>query len=252
MAAAFRWPELPKGDESKPFLDHLEDLRACLMQVIAALGVGVAVATPLAPRLMTLITRPLESAAGSAGPFLRSLEVTGAFSLWMRLSVWAGVVFSVPGVLYAIGRFILPGLTAAEKRMLRRMGGMGILLFAAGVYLGYRALPLAIKAMMALHAWMRVRPEWTITSYIPFAMQVVLAFGLVFQMPVILLALGRLGLVRVSFLREKRRHVYVLIFILAAVLTPPEVVSQVIMAGALIGLYEICIVLLGMKERAPR
>ena len=250
MAAAFSWKKTPLEEESKPFLDHLDDLRTCIVQVIVALAVGLAIATPLAPGIMALITRPLEVAAGSAGPYLRSLDVTGAFSLWMRLSLWAGLVFSLPGILYAVGLFVLPGLTAAEKRVLRQMGGMSLVLFAVGVYLGYRALPLALKAMMAIHVWMHVRPEWTITSYVPFAMQVILAFGLVFQMPVVLLLLGRLGLVRASFLREKRRHMYVIIFIVAAILTPPEVVSQIIMASVLIVLYEMCVVMMSMRERA--
>lgn len=249
MAAAFSWKKIPREEESKPFLDHLQDFRTCIVQVIVALGVGLAIATPLAPHIMELITRPLEVAAGSAGPYLRSLDVTGAFSLWMRLSLWAGLVFSLPGILYAVGLFVLPGLTSTEKRVLRQMGGMSLVLFAVGVYLGYRALPMALKAMMAIHAWMHLRAEWTITSYVPFAMQVILAFGLVFQMPIILLLLGRLGLVRASFLREKRRHMYVIIFIIAAVLTPPEVISQIIMASVLIVLYEACVVLMGLRER---
>lgn len=238
-----------ENGESKPFIEHLEDLRRCLVQVVLALGLGVLVATPFAPLIMRIITHPLQSAAGSADPFLRTLDVTGAFTLWMRVAVWSGLVIALPGVLYAVAHFVLPGLTDREKAALRQYGGFGVLLFALGVYLGYRALPLALKAMMMFSDWMGVRPEWTATSYVPFAMQILLAFGLVFELPVVLLILGRLGLVHVAFLREKRRHVYVLVFILAAVLTPPEVISQVVMALALIGLYEGCIVLMAVRER---
>jgi sec-independent protein translocase protein TatC len=245
-------PPEEEGGESKPFLDHLEDLRKCLVRIVVALGVGMLIATPLSPAIMRLIARPLEQAAGTADPFLRSLDVTGAFSLWMRVSVWAGIILSLPVVVHAIASFVFPGLTPREKKVIRRYGGFSVLLFAFGVYLGYRALPMGLKAMMAIHQWMRIRAEWTITSYVPFAMQVLLAFGIVFEMPVVLLILGRLGLIQTDFLREKRRHVYVLIFIVAAILTPPEVVSQLIMSFALIGLYELCIWMLVAAERRDR
>lgn len=235
--------------EGKPLTEHLDDLRVCIIRSGLALAAGVCVAMPLAPKLMAFIVAPLEQAAGASQPYLRSLEVTGAFSLWMRLAVWAGVLLAMPFLIHAVTQFVFPGLTSREKRIIKRYGAGSILLFVFGVYLGYRALPLALKAMMVVHDYMHVRAEWTITSYVPFAMQVLLGFGLVFQMPVILLILGSLGLISSKFLRDKWRHVYVLIFIIAAVLTPPDVVSQLVMAAALVGLYEASIVIMRITER---
>ena len=234
----------------KPFLDHLEDLRWTLVRCALALAAGVLVAFPLSPALFALLRRPLSAVTDQPDQFLRSLDVGGAFSVSMRLAGWGGLLLSSPLLALFIGRFVFPGLFVHEKRVAVRTFGLAILLFALGVTLCYvYALPAALKMMFNVHAWMGVRAEWTITSYIAFAMPFLIGFGLVFELPVVLLALGRMGFIKAAQLKAMRRHAIVAALVIGMVMTPPDVFSQVLMAAPLIGLYEISIWLVAMAER---
>ncbi|MCX7819235.1 MAG: twin-arginine translocase subunit TatC [Kiritimatiellae bacterium] len=240
-------------DVSKPFLEHLEDLRQTILRSIGALAIGMLVAAPLAPTILRWLKRPLFlvfSKPEEVDQFLWTWDVTGAFALAMKIMFWAGLVFAAPFIVLFVAQFVFPGLTAKEKYVIRRSAGAAVGLFAAGVFLAYRfCLPVGLRAMWAMNRWLGVRPQWTITSYIAFTLQFLLAFGLVFELPIVLFILGRLGLISASTLRTYRRHVYVALFIVAAVLTPPDVFSQLLMGIPLVLLYEACIVLIAATER---
>lgn len=246
-------PSAADGDESKPFIEHLEDLRDMLVRCVAALAIGMAIAGPLAPSILEWLQNPLRPALPDGidvKQFLWSFEVLGAFNLAMKVIIWSGIVMAAPFLVLFIARFVFPGLTAKEKSVIRRSSGAAVGLFIFGVFLAYRfCLPIALRAMFGIYSWMGVRPQWTISSYATFTLQFLLAFGIVFEMPMVLVVLGKLGLVTSSFLRIYRRHVYVGLFVLAAVLTPPDIVSQMLMGGPLVVLYEICILIIRATER---
>lgn len=238
------------SDESKPFLDHLADLRTMLLRCTAALVLGMLIVGPIAPKILALLKTPLYAVTPDVDQFLWNWEVVGGFTLVMKIVLWGGLLLAAPFMVFAIGAFVFPGLTEKEKRVILQTSGFAVGLFALGVFLAYRfCLPLGLKAMVAVNDWIGVRPQWTISSYITFALQFMIAFGIVFEMPVILVILGRIGIVKSSFLREKRRHVYVVLFIIAAVLTPPDVFSQMLMALPLLVLYEMCIWIVRGFER---
>jgi sec-independent protein translocase protein TatC len=116
--------------------------------------------------------------------------------------------------------------------------------------MGYSiSLPLALAVMLRVNDWLGIRAEWIVSSYVQFALQLIAAFGLVFELPVGVVLLGHLRILTATQLRVQRRLVIVLIFILAAVMTPPDVVSQLIMALPLLGLYEISILLIAASEK---
>jgi sec-independent protein translocase protein TatC len=237
----------------KPFLDHLEDLRWTVVRCAVVLAIGVVVAYPFAPKVLQLLSRPLHAVTDRTDEFLRSLEVGGAFSVSMRLAGWSGLLLSSPFLTLFIGRFVFPGLFEHEKRTVVRMFGFALMLFAVGISLGYAyLLPVALKMMFSLHAWMGVRAEWTITNYLAFAMPLLIGFGLVFELPVVLVALGRMGFITAAQLRQRRRHAIVAALVIGMVMTPPDVFSQVLMATPLIGLYEISIWLVAVAERRAR
>ena len=102
---------------------------------------------------------------------------------------------------------------------------------------------------MVIRGWMGIEAEWTVTSYVAFAIQLMIGFGLAFELPVVVVILGRMGIVSAAQLREKRRHVLVFLLILAMVLTPPDVVTQLLMAVPLAILYEVCILLVWASEK---
>lgn len=243
----------PDRSGAKPFLDHLEDLRWTILRCLGALAVGMLVCLPLAPSLFAMLRAPLRMVTDEPDRFLRSLEIGGAFSISLKLAGWGGLLLSSPLQVLFIGRFIFPGLYEHEKRVVWRAAGVGALLFALGVALGYTyALPVALKMMWNVHTWMGVRPEWTVTNYLAFALPFLIGFGLIFELPVLLTALGCLGVLTSGQLRANRRYAIVAALVLGAVLTPPDVFSQVLMAGPLILLYEVSIGLVHAAERRAR
>lgn len=248
-------PASPReNDPPRPFLQHLADLRRALIGAGVSLLAGVLVALPLAPRAFHLLQRPLAEATGAAEPFLRTLEVAGGVTLAMRLVFWTGLLLSLPAILFFLGTFIAPGLTRRERGLIGRTLGAAAGLFAFGAYLGYRySLPLALSVMLRINEWLGIRTEWVVSSYVVFALQLIAAFGLSFEFPVVVVLLGRLRILSAAQLRAHRRGAVVLILILAALLTPPDVVSQLLMAVPMLALFEISLWLVAAseKKRAP-
>ena len=244
--------ELDK-DQTKSFLEHLEDLRGTIVKCALALVSGMAIAIPLAPLVLTLIKRPLYNVDLDidVDSFLKVMEMTGGLSIAMKIVFWGGLLFSVPFLVYFIWEFVFPGLTRRERRTVRGAATFAALLFALGVCMCYyMTLPVAIKLMFKINAWMGVSCNFVrLTDYVAFVLKLLVAFGLAFELPVVLMALGHLGLVTATQLREKRRHVLVGLLILAMILTPPDPLTQLMMAIPMAILYEICIWLIWVKEK---
>lgn len=238
-------------DRPKPFLEHLEELRRTLIGSVVALALGMAIALPLTPRLFQLLRAPLAQVTDHPEQFLRSLEITGGFAIALQMIFWTGLLFSAPVIILLIVRFVFPGLTRPERRAVLGASGFGLILFSGGVVLGYLiTLPVALRVMLGLHQWLGIQAEWTATSYVSFAVQLLLAFGLAFELPVVLMILGYLGLVSSALLLRFWRQAVVGILILAMVLTPgPDIFSQVVMAVPMLLLYGFCIVSIRLFER---
>jgi len=238
-------------DKPKPFLQHLEELRWTILWSLTALVAAMLVCLPLAPFIFRRLCAPLSKVTAHPEMFLRSLEITGAFSIALQLVVWSGVILSAPVILLLIGRFVFPGLTGQERKMARVAGVLAFFLFILGVALGYfLTLPIALKIFFRIHAWLGVQAEWTAPSYINFSMQLLLLFGLAFELPMVIMALGYFKIISSAFLRSKRRHAIVVILVLAMVLTPgPDVISQVVMAVPMFMLYELSVWVVWLFER---
>ena len=241
-------------DKPKSFLDHLADLRMTLLGCLAALGIGMAVVMPLTPRLFDLLCAPLARITEHPDQFLRSLEIMGGFSIALQIVLWGGLLLSAPFITFFLARFVLPGLTHLERKTLLGSLGFVVGLFIMGVGIAYYiTLPVALKIMFGLHAWLGIRAEWTAVSYVSFAVKLLLAFGLAFELPVVVVVLGYLGILSAAFLRSKRRHAIVIILLLAMILTPgPDIFSQIIMAVPMMLLYEACIWIVWLAERKKR
>jgi sec-independent protein translocase protein TatC len=235
----------------KPFLEHLEDLRITIIRCAIALAVGMAIAFPLAPAIFGFLKQPLRAITDNPDTFLRSMEVVGAFSAVMRIGFWSGFVLSLPALVIIVGAFVMPALTPGEKSAVYKGGIFSVGLFFFGVFLGYRfTLPFAVGAMFSVNRWIGVQAEWTINSYISFVTQLLAAFGLAFQIPVAILILGRIGILSSSHLRKYRRHAIFITLVIAAVLTPPDVFSMMIMSVPLYILYELCVWIIWMWEKS--
>jgi sec-independent protein translocase protein TatC len=249
---AMTLPDELSRKHTKSFLGHLEDLRRTALWCLVCYALGLVLAIPLAPGLLHVLKGPVAMAGLDPDRFLRVLQVTGGFSIAMRLIVWGGLLFSLPFLIFLIAGFVFPGLTQRERRASTVAMAVAVLLFAGGVTMGYyMTLPVAVQLMIRISAWLNVPCEFVeLSDYVGFTLKLLIAFGLAFELPVVVLLLGSLGIVTSSQLREKRRHAIVVLLIIAMFLTPPDPITQVLMAAPMALLYEICIwVLYGLEKR---
>ena len=238
------------SNSSKPFLDHLEDLRVTIIWCAVSLAAGMAIAVPLAPSILRLLKIPLEKSGKNPESFLKILQIAGGFSIAMKIIFWSGVLISIPCIVFFICRFVFPGLTRSEKKNIFYASIFSGVFFAAGVCMGYFiTLPVAIEITFRINNWLGVPPDFVeLGSYISFVLKLLIAFGCVFELPVIIFVLGSMGIVTSDQLRSKRRYVIIGILILAMILTPPDPFTQILMALPMIALYECCIWLVILKK----
>ncbi len=173
---------------------------------------------------------------------LQFSEPSAAIKMWLTVAFFGGLLLSLPALVFIIGLFVMPGVRDLERRAMVRISLFSGALFVAGVAMGYKiTLPLALGLMLKIGGQLGGESIWFYNKYISFCLQLLLGFGLAFQLPVVILILGKMGLVNSTQLREKRRHVIIGLLIVAALLTPPDVMTQLLMAVPLIVLYEFCI-----------
>jgi sec-independent protein translocase protein TatC len=242
------------GGLRKSFLGHLEDLRAALLWSSLSLVVGMLIAIPLTPWVVEVLKRPLLQTGMNPDTFLRALRVTSGLSVTMRTVFWGGCLLGMPGMVWAMGRFIVPGLTRREVRVSGRAVLVAGCLFVSGVLMGYfMTLPIALGMMFRINSWLGVASDFVeLCDYIGFALKLLLAFGLVFELPVVVMVLGACGLVDAQILKRSRPYVVVGIMIVSMFLTPPDPLTLFLMSIPMWLLYEACILLIGAYERRQR
>jgi len=239
-----------ENEKEMPFLDHLEELRITAFRCLAVFGIAFMLSIPLAPFVLRILISRLHGLVPNPEQYLITLDVSGGFMMTIKIAGWFSVLVSSPFLLLFIGQFVFPGLKAIERKAIIYSLGCSIGLFMFGVLMGFNAtLPLALKFMMKLNAWLNVAPQWTVNSYVAFCIHLMIGFGLAFQLPIIILVLGKMGILNSRILRDKRKHVLVGLLVLATLLTPPDVITQMMMAIPLFILYEICIWILYSTEK---
>lgn len=226
------------------FLEHLDEMRTLLIKAIITIVLFVMISIPFAPKITNLFSNNLPQAIQDKGGLLQILEVSEGFTLTLRIALATGIILATPFLLIFIGRFIKPGLTENEKKYSSIFVLSAFLLFILGCFIGYTVtLPMAIKLMYKTCYWIGGVPNWTMSNYIMFCLQVVVAFGVAFLMPIVVFILVKLGIVKVEFLRENRKHALVIILIISMFLTPADLPTLIIMAIPLYILYELTIII---------
>lgn len=173
---------------------------------------------------------------------LQFSEPAAAIKMWLTVTFFGGLLLSLPFVVFFIGLFVMPGVRDVERKLMTKISFFSGGLFLFGILMGYKVtLPLALGLMLKIGGSLGGESIWFYNKYIGFALQLLLGFGVAFQLPVVVLILGKMGLVSSNKLREIRPYVAVGIFVLAMLLTPPDVMTQLLMAAPLILLYEFCI-----------
>ncbi|MFL6520640.1 MAG: twin-arginine translocase subunit TatC [Chthoniobacterales bacterium] len=238
----FKFRDLPESETSKPFLEHLEDLRWTIVKMAITLILAMIVCFCFRNALVHVTQRPLRDLDPAVGA-LRALAITDSFTISFRLAFYAGIVVSFPLLLYFMAEFVLPALTAMEKRFLFPAILISFGLFLTGVLTAYYwLLPKTILFFFHDTQSLGWAPAWTVQEYYSFVTRFTLAFGLSFELPVVVLALVRFGLITYQFMVRTRPYAIVLLFIFAAIISPtPDVLTMVAMALPLCLLYESCI-----------
>jgi sec-independent protein translocase protein TatC len=226
-------------------LEHLEELRRRIIVVALTILVGAIAGFFLADPLIGLLRAPLPS----DGADLIQTKVGEAFGVRLQLGLMAGLAFAMPVILYEVWAFVTPGLTRSERRLVWPLLGAAIVLFAAGLVLGYLIIPVAINFLLDF-SLPGVQALLGLSEYVGFVTTLLLAFGLALEFPVVLYLLARLGILSYRFLAHRRRSVALLITLAAIVITPGDIViGSATLAVVMYGLFELTLQLIRLMGR---
>lgn len=231
-------------DEKKlPLTAHLQELRRRLILSFVAIGVGFVICYVFADSLFEILANPLMKMMPAGGTLIFT-SVAEAFFTYMKVGFIAGAILASPFILYQVWAFVAPGLYRNEKRYVVPFILGGSLFFTLGVLFGYFvAIPVGFRFLLGFASdFIKQLPS--MKEYLTFTIKFLLAFGLVFEFPVVLVFLARIGVVDAKMLAKQRKYAILLVFIVAAAVTPsPDLLTQVLTAVPLIGLYELSILL---------
>jgi len=226
-------------EDKMPFMEHLGELRVRIMRSLIALLVGLCIAFPFSQRVVDWLARPIVK----SGNTLVFLAVTEAFWVQMKVALFLGLFIAAPGILWQVWRFVEPGLHRHEKKYAIPFVTIGSLLFIAGGAFSLLIVTPSAIGFLLSYARPGLQPMISIGNYIDFLLKFTLAFGAVFEVPLAMTLVARMGLVTPKAFAKNRKYAILGAFIAAAVLTPtPDMVNQSLMAGPIILLYEIGII----------
>ncbi|MBI5300318.1 MAG: twin-arginine translocase subunit TatC [Deltaproteobacteria bacterium] len=216
--------------------NHLDELRSRLIRIVIALSVTTTLAFFGSDWMLACLLKPFPSVHAT----LTSLQPAGVFMQSMRLALIGGVVLALPVLVYQIWQFISPGLAPREIKAFVMSLYFGTLLFLIGACFAYfLVVPQALSFFWNYSRNLGVTPSWTIENYLNFVLMFLLSFGIAFELPLVLILLVRFKIISPSFISSKRPHIIVTLAIVAAILTPPDVISQLMLGIPLWLLFEI-------------
>jgi sec-independent protein translocase protein TatC len=260
-----------KGEKEMSFLEHLEELRWHIMRAVLAIAIMTIVAflfkniifdkIILAPRMPGFFTNRILCQIGESlntkalcintNPFnLISIRMSGQITTHILVALVSGVILAFPFIIWEFWRFFKPALLANERKHARGAVFAASFLFFAGVIFGYFIIvPLSIHFLGSYVVSDVITNQINISSYIGTITKTALASGLIFELPIIAFFLTEIGLIDPPFLKKYRKYAILICFIVAAIITPPDVFSQALVVVPLLGLYEVSIIISGFVLR---
>jgi sec-independent protein translocase protein TatC len=227
--------------------EHLADLRDCILKSLVAIVIASFVAYSYSPIFFEILTKPFHKVFADT-----SLIGTGpseALTLKIIVSIFIGLVIALPYVFYQVWKFISPALYESERKWAFPFILVTTLCFLGGVAFCYEiVLPITFSFFLDEYKSIALTPQIRLSEELGFTIKALIAFGLIFELPVISFSLARFGLITAKSMISAYRYVIVGIFIVAAVLTPPDAVSQILMAGPMLVLYGISIIVVKLSE----
>jgi sec-independent protein translocase protein TatC len=221
-------------DKKLTLTEHLEELRNRVIKSLISVIIATCILYSFVDIILAHLVRPVGRLV-----FIAPHE---AFIARIKISLFAGLFISSPVILYQIWRFVSSGLRPTEKKYVLIFSPFSLILFFLGAFFGYIIIvPIGMKFLLGF-ATDFITPMITISRYISFVGILTLSFGVIFELPLVSLFLTKIGLVTPAFLSSRRKHAVVVIFIVAAILTPPDIITQCLMALPLLVLYEVSII----------
>ena len=245
-------------EKAMPLLDHLIELRSRLLHSLIAIVVLFFISYYFAPELYDFLVAPLADVLEEMGGQRRLIftALHEAFFTYIKVAFFAALFLSFPFIAIQVWMFIAPGLYKTEKRAFAPfLIATPILFFAGGALVYYFIFPLAWKFFLSFESVggegaLPIQLEAKVDQYLSLVMRLIFAFGLCFELPVVLTLLARVGIVSSKGLKKNRKYAIVLAFVAAAILTPPDIISQIGLALPTMVLYEISIICVRMVEKA--
>ncbi len=222
------------------FWDHLEELRSRLIKSLLIVTCGLCVAYFFVPYIQDFILKEFFPADGDKP--LAFLKPTEGFIVRLKLSLMGGLFLTSPAVFYQFWRFVAPGLLQREKRFIIPVVTTSTMSFLGGAAFSLFILPYATNFFLSFSRGV-IENTWSFGSYVDFVIRIMLAFGLVFELPLVIYFLVRLGIVTPEFLRKKRRYAILIFLVLSAVISPPDIFTMIVLAVPLTILYELSIII---------
>jgi len=217
-------------DKKKTVIEHLEELRLRIIKCAVFVIAASVICYNFSGKILSIVIKPANRTV-----FIAPQE---AFVAYIKVAFISGILASVPFILFEAWRFISEGLQTREKKYVLLFAPLSLIFFAVGAIFGYGViLPVAMKFLLGFSTEY-ITPMLSVGMYVSFAGLLIFAFGIMFELPIAALFATKIGLVTPYFLSKRRREAVVIIFIMAAFLTPPDVVTQMLMAVPLLALYE--------------
>ena len=231
--------------------DHLEELRTRLLLALAGLAAGAVICLFFGPRIITFIQKPYTELM--PGRPLIALAPADAFVGYMKVALISGLIVSSPWVFYQLWMFVSAGLYPREKRYVRLAVPFSAASFIIGaLFFIYVVAPISLAFFLKFGEIIDVSPNWTFQKYVSFITILMLVFGLGFQTPIAIFFLSKTGLVSIAALHRSRKYVLLGVFVVAAISTPPDVISQITLAVPLYLLFELGILLSYVAHRKKK
>ena len=229
--------EIIAGGEAQPLVEHLLELRRRLVWILLGIGICFIIAVPFAQKLYAFVAQPLMSVLPQNTSMIAT-DVVAPFFVPLKVALMAAFLVSLPNTLYQIWAFVAPALYQNEKRLIMPLILSSLILFIVGMAFCYfLVFPVVFKFFAGMTP-LGVNMATDIDKYLSFVLGMFVAFGMTFEIPVVVVLLYRMGMITFAQLTAARPYIIVASFILAAIVTPPDVLSQVMLAVPMILLYE--------------
>lgn len=235
-------------EEKKPFLAHLAELRSRLIICLIGVGISFIITYSFKEKILDFLMAPyLKIMPNQSG--LIFTYITEAFVTYLKISFVSAVFLASPLILYEIWMFVAPGLYEHEKKYVYPFIFFGSISFVVGALFSYYVVIPYIYRFFVSFAQEYVIPMPDFKGYMSLTLKMLILFGIVFQLPLVMYYLGKAKVISYSTLRKKRKFAIFIIFVLSAIITPPDITSQILLAFPLIGLYELSIFILKFLAR---